>query len=127
YHGYRHFLHYLHASCSFFLVPFFFYSYRAPRDLHSFPTRRSSDLAGLEHHRRRSIAEQHRDIAIAPVHERRDQLGADDKCVPHRSEEHTSELQSLRHLVCRLLLEKKKKRTHINNTDNTGKLDTRQP
>src|SRR5436853_4364620 len=29
----------------------------------------------------------------------------------HRSEEHTSELQSLRHLVCRLLLEKKKNRT----------------
>src|SRR5258705_5067278 len=28
-----------------------------------------------------------------------------------RSEEHTSELQSLRHLVCRLLLEKKKKIT----------------
>src|SRR5205814_8637417 len=29
---------------------------------------------------------------------------------PPRSEEHTSELQSLRHLVCRLLLEKKKKK-----------------
>src|SRR5437899_9267664 len=29
-----------------------------------------------------------------------------------RSEEHTSELQSLRHLVCRLLLEKKKKKIH---------------
>src|SRR5471030_3537531 len=29
-----------------------------------------------------------------------------------RSEEHTSELQSLRHLVCRLLLEKKKKNTN---------------
>src|SRR5947199_7986814 len=29
--------------------------------------------------------------------------------VEERSEEHTSELQSLRHLVCRLLLEKKKK------------------
>src|SRR2546425_6847965 len=28
---------------------------------------------------------------------------------PHRSEEHTSELQSLAYLVCRLLLEKKKK------------------
>src|SRR5262245_66616311 len=27
-----------------------------------------------------------------------------------RSEEHTSELQSLRHLVCRLVLEKKKKK-----------------
>src|SRR5947199_1313637 len=32
--------------------------------------------------------------------------GVDDET---RSEEHTSELQSLRHLVCRLLLEKKKK------------------
>src|SRR5205814_6310126 len=31
-----------------------------------------------------------------------------------RSEEHTSELQSLRHLVCRLLLEKKKKKKNIN-------------
>src|SRR5437899_9973148 len=30
--------------------------------------------------------------------------------VDARSEEHTSELQSLRHLVCRLLLEKKKKK-----------------
>src|SRR5258705_9110358 len=30
-----------------------------------------------------------------------------------RSEEHTSELQSLRHLVCRLLLEKKKKNKRI--------------
>src|SRR5207244_11957471 len=40
-------------------------------------------LAGLRHHRRRSIPEQHRDIAIAPVHERRDQLGADDECRPH--------------------------------------------
>src|SRR5205814_5913413 len=30
------------------------------------------------------------------------------RVVDPRSEEHTSELQSLRHLVCRLLLEKKK-------------------
>src|SRR5258705_10104172 len=35
-----------------------------------------------------------------------------------RSEEHTSELQSLRHLVCRLLLEKKKKNKKITNTNN---------
>src|SRR5258708_26743304 len=34
--------------------------------------------------------------------------------VPSRSEEHTSELQSPDHLVCRLLLEKKKK---LNNCD----------
>src|ERR1039458_1665469 len=32
-----------------------------------------------------------------------------------RSEEHTSELQSLRHLVCRLLLEKKNKLTDDSN------------
>src|SRR5258705_4805318 len=31
----------------------------------------------------------------------------------NRSEEHTSELQSLRHLVCRLLLEKKKIMSHL--------------
>src|SRR2546425_7235012 len=31
-----------------------------------------------------------------------------------RSEEHTSELQSLAYLVCRLLLEKKKRRTNCN-------------
>src|SRR5947209_12552154 len=30
-----------------------------------------------------------------------------------RSEEHTSELQSRQYLVCRLLLEKKKKKTHV--------------
>src|SRR5262245_62708502 len=49
----------------------------------------------------------------------------DAELVKARSEEHTSELQSLRHLVCRLLLEKKKKTpktppqtTRIQNTDN---------
>src|SRR2546422_5090839 len=34
--------------------------------------------------------------------------------LPPRSEEHTSELQSRLHLVCRLLLEKKKKRKELN-------------
>src|SRR5262245_63964866 len=49
----------------------------------------------------------------APVAHRRESRGG---LAPHpcraiaRSEEHTSELQSLRHLVCRLLLEKKKKK-----------------
>src|SRR2546425_4486121 len=33
-----------------------------------------------------------------------------------RSEEHTSELQSLAYLVCRLLLEKKKKKNNYHNT-----------
>src|SRR5258708_10081022 len=42
----------------------------------------------------------------------------DDHCsrVARRSEEHTSELQSPDHLVCRLLLEKKKKTDSITNT-----------
>src|SRR5262245_62791783 len=45
-----------------------------------------------------------------------------------RSEEHTSELQSLRHLVCRLLLEKKKKKqqhhVQVNNKKNNRQEDT---
>src|SRR2546422_6230441 len=36
-------------------------------------------------------------------------------CRLKRSEEHTSELQSRLHLVCRLLLEKKKKTVHTSN------------
>src|SRR5690349_23930656 len=38
---------------------------------------------------------------------------------PTRSEEHTSELQSRRDLVCRLLLEKKKRQNLRNNIQNT--------
>src|SRR5436853_2300089 len=38
-----------------------------------------------------------------------------------RSEEHTSELQSLRHLVCRLLLEKKKPRLALGPSSSTRK------
>src|SRR5437016_8671748 len=41
-------------------------------------------------------------------------------CRTIRSEEHTSELQSLTNLVCRLLLEKKKKK-QITHTQNTKK------
>src|SRR5437016_4634691 len=49
----------------------------------------------------------------------RSAFGTPRRCFPwmfseDRSEEHTSELQSLTNLVCRLLLEKKKKKT--NNT-----------
>src|SRR5262245_64366487 len=40
---------------------------------------------------------------------------------PWRSEEHTSELQSLRHLVCRLLLEKKNKKQNNENTTSNKK------
>src|SRR2546425_7990790 len=40
-----------------------------------------------------------------------------------RSEEHTSELQSLAYLVCRLLLEKKKKKKH-NTRQQSTRVDT---
>src|SRR5262245_62694520 len=43
------------------------------------------------------------------AHAARRRAGAAAAGAAVRSEEHTSELQSLRHLVCRLLLEKKKK------------------
>src|SRR2546426_3816456 len=46
---------------------------------------------------------------ISACFENVDNLGQAGNC-PHRSEEHTSELQSPCNLVCRLLLEKKKDR-----------------
>src|SRR3989441_12957759 len=47
-------------------------------------------------------------VGRAPLFDR-PRLGID--ALDRRSEEHTSELQSLAYLVCRLLLEKKKKKT----------------
>src|SRR5204863_8661951 len=66
-----------------------------------FPTRRSSDL----HHVRRHPARQRPQGAGRRGHP---QVAGKPRR-PARSEEHTSELQSRRDLVCRLLLEKKKK------------------
>src|SRR5207248_9814895 len=87
----------------------FFFSYSGDhRDLHSFPTRRSSDL----------------ELRIPIVRGERN-LGTSRELMPYpsdrrvRSEEHTSELQSPYDLVCRLLLEKKKKRIK-NERANTG-------
>src|SRR2546421_6598550 len=63
----------------------------------------------------------HKRLAASPeryVNEIRCQaqdLGAGDAWV--RSEEHTSELQSRSDLVCRLLLEKKKKNNNVKETD----------
>src|SRR5437016_11139324 len=44
---------------------------------------------------------------------------APDALARNRSEEHTSELQSLTNLVCRLLLEKKKKKTNLLQLEDT--------
>src|SRR2546427_1901549 len=50
---------------------------------------------------------------LVDVGERAEDIGALGPVVVHRSEEHTSELQSQSNLVCRLLLEKKKKNSNI--------------
>src|SRR3712207_7324506 len=48
-----------------------------------------------------------RTVIVAQGQTAGDRLGEPAKMLPHRSEEHTSELQSRQYLVCRLLLEKK--------------------
>src|SRR5690606_41385473 len=91
------------------LAAFVFFCGSGPhRDLHSFPTRRSSDLqrrAGESGNPQwpadgRGVRGWHREAGSGNR-----ELGRLDH---PRSEEHTSELQSRENLVCRLLLEKKK-------------------
>src|SRR5262245_62904502 len=65
---------------------------------------------GLSPHFSRSSS----DIRLIPRSATRSEI-----CRTARSEEHTSELQSLRHLVCRLLLEKKKKKQNRTKKTNT--------
>src|SRR5207248_4932471 len=108
-------------------LSYFFYCSLDLRDLHSFPTRRSSDLSFDRHH----------DQGRETQHQRAQHLPKAKVVLFHgckkwklqnspnrfrvrrprvreidlRSEEHTSELQSPYDLVCRLLLEKKKNKT----------------
>src|SRR5688500_20407515 len=82
------------------------------RDLHSFPTRRSSDLAGCAENADQETVSTVCDgepIGIAVYVSDLSQTKEYEKLKSDmiRSEEHTSELQSPCNLVCRLLLEKK--------------------
>src|SRR5438045_5581038 len=81
------------------------------RYLLSFPTRRSSDLLFFSKRvsaSQFSVRRRRNRARVLPEYRRRPSFQV---CrSSSRSEEHTSELQSLRHLVCRLLLEKKKKK-----------------
>src|SRR5439155_19681331 len=97
-------------------ISFSFLRYADHRYLHSFPTRRSSDLqeafgllrtAGAIVHRVGQDDVRPRTEARQRVDER-EAVEAGVRIDVARSEEHTSELQSRGHLVCRLLLEKKK-------------------
>src|SRR5207249_11710564 len=101
---------------------FFFKCSRHHRDLHSFPTRRSSDLRPRRRQRSRPLCKSSRRPSKSRRRTRTNRFfdrwlarslrvrGRAAKC-GNRSEEHTSELQSRFDLVCRLLLEKKKKIT----------------
>src|SRR5699024_11699531 len=108
-------------ACVHSLVVLLFHSYHLHRYLHSFPTRRSSDL-GIES---RSSWTTTDSLAFGMLRPFGNEFGGGGILgfVPElpgprgrrrtvstgsRSEEHTSELQSRFDLVCRLLLEKKK-------------------
>src|SRR5437868_14138029 len=100
-----------------YFIAFFFKYYRYHRDLHSFPTRRSSDLARhfSQPGARRAARRRTHHLCLASARAPSDHLAlslrahtADFLLECERSEEHTSELQSRFDLVCRLLLEKKK-------------------
>src|SRR5437016_8759580 len=95
-----------------FALEFFFFMLRRPPRSTLFPytTLFRSELGEhalvvlrVDHHGRESAV-----LGRGPDHRRATDVDVLDDL---RSEEHTSELQSLTNLVCRLLLEKKKKRT----------------
>src|SRR2546430_11721630 len=97
-------------TCAFF---FFFLMIRRPPRSTLFPyttlfrSRNGAVRARRRRARRAPCTELHRDHR-----ERTPGVGRRDSRGEWRSEEHTSELQSQSNLVCRLLLEKKKKKRH---------------
>src|SRR5438034_352344 len=102
-------------------VPFFLNGCGDHAELHSFPTRRSSDLAGARtcraacascsptSARPKRATSSPRGASTCSITMRRRWTCAARSPTRCRSEEHTSELQSHSDLVCRLLLEKKKR------------------
>src|SRR5690606_41933830 len=94
----------------------FLYCSAHHRDLHSFPTRRSSDLIPMSNTCPCDVVELTEEEGRKFFDEvTRAELGMSGEeflrrcdAGDFRSEEHTSELQSRENLVCRLLLEKKK-------------------
>src|SRR5205814_10414868 len=104
----HHNLHITTSRCHSFVTPyiFSFFFLMIPRPPRStlFPY---TTLFRSQHVLHAALRQLLRDRQIPRLrHRRRDGAGI------LRSEEHTSELQSLRHLVCRLLLEKKKKKSN---------------
>src|SRR5206468_12377103 len=95
-----------------FLNSFFFYCSADHRALHSFPTRRSSDLAPASWWSPTWCS--------TSSSTARSTANSNSPYSNSRSEEHTSELQSRSDLVCRLLLEKKKHETRARASEPCG-------
>src|SRR2546425_8785431 len=74
--------------------------FRSRRSSHALPPQHRATVTSVRGHPRGGCRNGSRTREVG---------GAGDRDSGSRSEEHTSELQSLAYLVCRLLLEKKKK------------------
>src|SRR5207253_10831076 len=98
------------TSPPFVFSSFFFYCSGHHRHLHSFPTRRSSDLPRAQSLLLFSIHYYLHGVWVMSTPCCCMKLWNCCRVSGVRSEEHTSELLSRGHLVCRLLLEKKKKK-----------------
>src|SRR2546430_15842033 len=96
---------------------FFFFNDTATTEIYTLSLHDALPISGFQVHHVLG-ANLRMDAGKIPGHVRADQaagqggpLGGHWRHVGRRSEEHTSELQSQSNLVCRLLLEKKKKST----------------
>src|SRR5258708_39868657 len=114
--------------CCFFNIPrkpssvfFFFFNDTATTEIYTLSLHDALPIWTAHGHRRAAVPRHRRGAHCAPgtysigEHRKHGQCrrgwpdrGADSCAAVQRSEEHTSELQSPDHLVCRLLLEKKK-------------------
>src|SRR5204862_6091416 len=106
-------LYLFHACYPSFHYPVFYQGSHNHPPLPSFPTRRSSDLPPLTANRALSPYPATSEKACVSPNRLLMSMAwsaaIDINNLFGRSEEHTSELQSRRDLVCRLLLEKKKR------------------
>src|SRR5438093_9402569 len=102
---------------------FFFLMIRPPPKSTLFPyTTLFRSGAARRGHPELGVAEYRQPAAAqAPAGQQAHRRGADARV---RSEEHTSELQSLTNLVCRLLLEKKKKKSTKSNRETQSRTTT---
>src|SRR5438093_11694701 len=91
-----YFLFFLSYLLFFFFFFFFFFNATATTEIYTFSLHDALPISGI--------------VDVRRVTTNANARSGDLLVLTKRSEEHTSELQSLTNLVCRLLLEKKKKK-----------------